>query len=257
MPPPDEVKLGPLTSTVLDGAVWREMSQFPASQVWADEVERILCFLQARDVFDHFLPRLRAREREGALAEGRAAFFFHRHGFQILRWEPEAVPNHPGDIEIRWQQGEPVFVEVKAPGWEGELTAEEISDDRTRLPKYINAEARAIDPTERVLYSVRKALPKLAQDRANLVVAVDDLFVSPVELPKTYLSAVLAHSLESTEFARVGGVLLLNPVSHGDFVEYRKYFVPSAAAEHALPDNIRAELIAGNSDRQRPWRLRE
>ena len=257
MPPPDEVRLGPLTSTVLDGAVWRDGSQFPAFQVWADEVERVLSFLQARGVFARFLPRLRAREREGALAEGRAAFFFHRNGFHILRWEPEAVPNHPGDIEIQWQQREPVFVEVKGPGWKGELSADEIGGQRTWLPKYINAEARAIEPTERVLYSVRKALPKLAGHRANLVVAVDDLFVSPVELPKDYLAAALARSLEPTEFARVGGVLLLNPVSHGDFVEYRKYFVPNAAAEHPLPHDIRAGFIAGNSDPQGPRWLRE
>lgn len=163
MPPPDGVNLGPLTRGVLDGAVWREESQFPASQVWADEVERVLSFLRAQDVFARFLPRLRAREREGALAEARAAFFLHRNGFRILRWESEEVPNHPGDLEIQWQEGERVFVEVKGPGWEGELTAEERRDGRTRLPKYINAEARAIEPTERVLYAVQKALPKLAR----------------------------------------------------------------------------------------------
>jgi hypothetical protein len=107
------------------------------------------------------------------MAEARAAFFFHRNGFQILRWEPEEVPDHPGDLDIQWQESEPIFVEVKGPDWEGELTEAERVAGRTSLPKYINAEGRAIVPQERVLYAITRALPKLAEQRANLVVVVD------------------------------------------------------------------------------------
>ena len=151
MPPPSEINLGSLTQTVLDGAVWRNESEFPAFQTWADEVERVFSFLVAQNVFERFLPRLRARERDGALAEARAGFFFHRNRFHILDWEPIAVPNRPGDIEIQWQDGEPLFIEVKGPGWEGELSPEEIRSGRQHLPKYVNAEGRAVGPTERVL----------------------------------------------------------------------------------------------------------
>jgi hypothetical protein len=76
MPPPDEVKLGPLTRTVLDKAEWRASSQSPAFQVWADEAEQIFAFLEAQGVVDRFLPRLcaRAREKTAAMAEARAGF---------------------------------------------------------------------------------------------------------------------------------------------------------------------------------------
>jgi hypothetical protein len=259
MPPPDEVNLGPLTRTVLDRAAWRAESQYPAFQVWADEAERLFAFLEAQGAFDRFLPRLCAREREktAALAEARAGFFFHRNGFRILRWEPEEVAGRPGDLEIQWRDSEPIFVEVKGPDWEGELTDAERRAGRKDFPKYINAEGRAIAPQERVVYAITKALPKLAERRANLVVVVDDLFVSPVELPKDHLTAVVANALADPTCHFVGGVFLLNPVSYGDFVEYRKYFVPNIGAVHPLPDVVTEGLAAGNNDPQGPRWLKE
>ncbi len=207
--------------------------------------------------FERFLPRLQARERKGALAEARAGFFFHRNGFRILCWEPVAVSNHHGDIEIQWRDNEPVFVEVKAPGWEGELSAEDLRADRKSLPKYVNAEGRIVDPAERVLYAVEKALSKLAPNRANLVVVVDDLFVSPVQLSKGYLKAVVARGLADRGCRLVGGILLLNPVSYGRFVEYRKYFMANVGADHPMPEAVRDGLVAGNSDPHGPRWLRE
>jgi len=87
---------------MLDGAASRESSEFPASQDWADDVERVLSFLVAQDRFGHFLPAFRGRERQrvAALAEARTGFFFHRIGFDILRWEPEAVAGRPGDLKF-------------------------------------------------------------------------------------------------------------------------------------------------------------
>jgi hypothetical protein len=148
MPAPDEVILGPLTRLVVGNAKWRESSQYPAFQVWADEAERLFAFLEAQSMFERFLPRLCAREREktAAMAEARTGFFFHRNGFRILRWEPEEVKDHPGDLDIQWRNCEPIFVEVKAPDWEGELTERERHEGRKDLPKYINAEGRAIAP---------------------------------------------------------------------------------------------------------------
>lgn len=259
MPPPDDVNLGPLTRMVVHRAEWRESSQYPASQAWADEAERLLAFLQAQDVLGRFLPRLCAREREktAALAEARAAFFFYRNGFRILQWEPAEVPNRPGDLDIQWRDGEPMFVEVKAPDWEGELTDGERRHGRKNLPKYINSEGRAIAPHERVLYAINKALPKLVDHRANLVVVVDDLFVSPVEMPREYLSSFVAEHLTRPQCQLVGGVLLLNPVSYGGFVEYRKYFVPNVGAGRPLPDAVTKGLVAGNRDPDGPRWLRE
>jgi hypothetical protein len=62
---------------ILDRAAWREESEFPASQDWADEAERVLSFLVVNGVFGHFLPAFLGRERQfkAALAEARTAFF--------------------------------------------------------------------------------------------------------------------------------------------------------------------------------------
>lgn len=252
MPPPEHVTLGPLTRTVLDGAVWREQSLFPVSQVWADEVERVLAFLSAQGVFETFLPRLRAREseRDGALAEARVGFFFHRNGFRILQWEPAEVPDHPADIEIQWRDTDSIFVEVKGPGWEGELSPREHQDRRQHLPKYNEhkSEARSTDPIERVFYGVSKALPKLPIHRINLVVIVDDLFFSPLDLPQSYVADALAYGIRDPIYETVGGVFLLNPVACGDSVEYRKYFLANPAAAQPLPQAVFEGLAAGSSD---------
>ena len=254
MPPPDDVNLGSLTRTMLDRAAWRMASVFPATQNWADEVERILCFLDVQGVLDSFLPRLCAREneRDGAMAEARTGFFLARNGFRILRWEPEEVRNRPGDLDIQWRDSEPIFVEVKGPGWEGELSQDALEAGRQHLPKYINAEARAIDPSERVAFAVQKALPKLAATRVNLVVVVDDLFMSPTEIPKSILNGRLERVLADPQYRVVAGIFMLNPVSYGGDVEYRTHFVPNANAERRLPEAVNKGFLADNRNPHGP-----
>lgn len=257
MPPPSSIRLGPITRTVLNSSCWSANSVFPATQNWADEVERVLSFLEAQAVLDRFFPRLVAREWGGALAEARTGFFFYRNGFRILRWEPEVVPRRPGDLEVQWHDTSPIFVEVKGPGWEGELSPDEIADGRQHGDKYINAEARSVGPISRVVYAMEKALPKLDAALSNLVVVVDDLFISPTELPKGYLVSSLAHEIRAAHLRRIGGLFLINPVSHGGPVEYRKYFVPNPDAATALPAAVAEGLIMGNADPQGPRWSRE
>ena len=113
---------------MVEGSVWLDKSVFPAHQEWADETEKVLAFLESQGVLDSMMSRLTAREseRDGALAEARTGFFFSRNGFRIVEWEPEAVMGRPGDLEIQWRDTPTIFVEVKGPGWEGELSDEEI-----------------------------------------------------------------------------------------------------------------------------------
>jgi hypothetical protein len=54
--------------------------------------------------------------------------------------------DRPGDLEVRWRDSESIFAEVKGPGWDGELTQEEIKTGRQHAPKYSNAEARFVNP---------------------------------------------------------------------------------------------------------------
>jgi hypothetical protein len=165
----------------------------------------------------------------------------------------------PGDLEICWRDTEPIFVEVKGPGWEGELSPEEIRAGRQFLPKYINADARAVGPVKSVAYAIGKALPKFAPDRINLVVVVDDLFLSPTEMPKEILAGQISRELADPRFSSVGAVFLLNPVSysgHGQ-VEYRKFFISNEAATRPLPTAVQQGLLAGNVDPQGPWWSRD
>ena len=245
MPPPENVKLGTLTRTIVDRAVWREKHPFPAHQAWADEIERVLAFLESQNQFDRFQSRLCAWERDGALAEARAGFYFHRNGFRILQWEPVAIAKIPGDIEICWRDTEPIFLEVKCPSWEGELQKDEIMAGRTKHPKYINAEGHWIDPVERVIYAVGKSLPKFSPDRPNLVVVVDDLFVSPLEIPSSFVTGRLAEELEDVRYNKVSGVFLLSPVVYFDKpVEYRAFFVLGNGKP--LPDPVKSAFLGEN-----------
>jgi hypothetical protein len=245
---------------MLDRAAWRSTSVFPSTQKWADETERILSFLDVQDVLDDFLPRLCAREseRDGAMAEARAGYFFTRNGFRILVWEPEEVANHPGDLEIQWRASEPIFVEVKGPGWEGELSQEALDSGRQRLPKYIQGETRSVDPTERVAFAIGKAVPKLAANRVNLIVVADDLFISPTEIPTSLLNSRVQRALEDPRYRVVSGVLMLNAVSYSEAaaVEYRTFFVPNAEAERLLPEAVSSGFLADNLNPHGPRRAR-
>ena len=231
---------------LINRSVWSASSVFPSGQEWADDTERILGFLEAQGVLDAFLPRLLVREWEGAFAEARVGYFFKRNGFKILNWEPMEVPDRPGDIDIQWMDTEPIFVEVKGPGWEGELAAE-VRNDRKLLPKYINGEARVLDTTGPLVKAIDKAIPKFAAARANVVAIADDLFMSPLELPLDFLEAKIERHLSKAECVCVGGVLFLYPVKVVDRpLEYRHYFISNSAASRPLPDTVVQGLTAGN-----------
>lgn len=242
-----EVMIGPLTKKVLGGSVDCSRYHFLASQAWAGDFEEIIGFLNAQGVLDRFLPRLRARERPGAIAEARTGMILSRIGFHICRWGPLEVPGHPGDLEIRWQEGESVFVEVKRPGWEGELSETERQTNRQDLPKHINAEVRSVAPHERVMFAVQKAMPKLARHRANLVAVVDDLFVSPLDLGSN-TTAAISYRLADPQYRLVGGVFLLNPVCYDEVVLYRWDLVTNPDAEHPLPAATCKRLARDNCD---------
>jgi hypothetical protein len=165
------------------------------------------------------------------------------------------VPGVPGDLEIVWRDTEPIFLEVKCPRWEGELTDEEIRTGRTQRPKYINAEGRPIDPAERVIYVVGKALPKFSPIRVNLAVVVDDLFVSPLDFPSDVVCGRIARELANVRYATVSGVFLLNPVVYQAEVEYRALFIPGSG--RPLPEPVKAAFQAENARPKTPAWFRE
>jgi hypothetical protein len=260
--PPERIRIGPLSRYVLERAEWLGEDDFPASQEWADELERLLCHLQVQGRLDLLLPRLTAmdgKHRDSALAEARVSFLFKRIGFRILGYDPPGADGYEGDLLMQWPGTEPIFVEVKAPSWRGEITPEK-REDRKRLtttqkqeiktrhqePKYKDLEFMWIDPAGQVLDVVgRNALKKLQDDQPNLVVVADDLFVSAVHLPT--LAAKAKQCMSDPRWNRLGGLLLVKAVvpaasewSILPQVEYGIHFIENLAAlkSCALPANV-------------------
>ena len=87
--PPTSVRLGPLTQQLLSGACWHGLDEFPAWQVWADDVEHVLSFLDSEERLATFLDVVQGvrtpQHRNACLAEARAAFHLSRNGFRIVQ----------------------------------------------------------------------------------------------------------------------------------------------------------------------------
>jgi hypothetical protein len=218
-----DVKVGPYTRQVIKEAVWRADGS-PRNQGTANDWEHHFSWAHRHGQFDRFLPRLQARprERDAAIAEIRAAHFLESLGFSIISWEPAAT-ERPGEFEIQWPDTAPVFVEVKRPTWESELSEDERAT-RKQLPKALNGDGRWTDTRVEVHYAAQKTIGKLPIDRPSLLVIVDDLVKSAVrDLEAGDLSELLA----APDFIGLGGILCIDAQwikSDGSGVDYSALF---------------------------------
>lgn len=57
-----------------------------------------------------------------------------------MGWEPLGNDGARGEYSVAHEGEDSIFVEVKSPGWEGELGLEERLAGRTKKPKYIVGE---------------------------------------------------------------------------------------------------------------------
>ncbi len=246
-----QIQLGPLGSAICNDAGWEGQNGFPSNQLWADELERVLSFLQVQGQFERYLPMLRGTlaQRDGALAEARVAFFFHRNGFSIVAWEPTGLSNKLGEFEIQWPGTQPIFVEVKGPRWEGELSDAERKGPRRKKPRYVNAEARWVDPIERVVYEAGKAAPKFLPNKPNLlVVAGYLLFLTPRELPRNIVEPRIKSALSDKKFSTIGGIMIFDALCKGGPVDYEIVFINNSSAEPlcAIPEIVAKGLVEAN-----------
>jgi hypothetical protein len=260
------VRLGRFGGIVCSGARWADEDGYPGWQVWANELEHLCMFLEGQREFHRFLPRLRDQTREhrnAALGEIRAAFVLANTGFQITAWEPVAVPGRPGDLEVVIEDNATrIFVETKAPTWQGEVWKdgtcdEDFKRDRVKKEKYLAFEGGAVGPVVTPMNIVRdNAVPKLADDRPNLVVIADDMKVSPVGVPG--LAEQVNKITKGGGFERVGAVMFIDPDPIADDVIYRMQFVENASALPLvrLPEAA-ARLLAAEETRSLNDRKRE
>lgn len=144
---------------------------------------------------------------------------------------------------MRWQQTTPIFVEVKHPTWESELSEEERDAGRKDQPQHINAETRWLDTDGSLEYSVQKSLRKFSPDRPNLVVVSANLFVMPTDGAD---HDSILYWLKKAEYAIVGAILILDPILYAGKtqIEYKTIYVENPQA-FGKPCQLPAEVTDG------------
>jgi hypothetical protein len=261
--------LGPLTQRLLSGPKWQGADQFPARQVWADDIESVLAFLDRENRLPAFLAMNQKtrtpQHRDASLAEARGSYFLNQNGFRILQWEPQGEGTTKGEVLVSYPGSPEIFVEVKQPSWHGEFlplaTAErkrlspaETAQryQRMKQGKFLPGvlEGGAVGSHHFAMSVIRRnALPKFTDQRPNLAIVADDCKVTVVGIPSLseYVQQEFlqpAHDPEDPDdrwtYERLGGVLFLQPESTGTTVEYKVDFVvnPSVLPSCALPPPV-------------------
>jgi len=241
----------PLLHDLAQGAQWVGKDDFPSCREWADEHEAWLRFLKGAGALDRYLPRLRGpkEKRDEWFAEIAVAYFLvTRCGLRIFEWEPPGAGGTAGEFLVGVDRRKPIFVEVKSPGWEGEIAEDEgQSSPRLQQPKYISGDARATAPWASARHAVKKAYPKMPDTMPTLLVINDDLMVPLVNWGKGIIdmglytpksprqdSGYLAEDgpFVDGRYERLGGVGVFNVCLGSTGIEYRFELFENP---HALP----------------------
>jgi hypothetical protein len=244
---------------VAQGAQWVGTDEFPSCAAWADEHETWLQFVKGEGALDRYLPRLKGpkERRDEAFAEIAVAYFFAAGcGLSIREWEPRGAGAKVGEFLIGFDGREPIFIEVKSPGWEEEIAkVEGQASSRLQQPKYISDEARATAPWASVRHAVKKAYPKMPDSMPTLLVINDDLVVPLLDWGNHVTEMGLytrkspcqdsGYLAEDGPFAdnrceRLGGVGVFNVRLLAEGVEYRfaLFENPHALPAVVLPPNV-------------------
>ena len=257
--PPNDIILGLLTRYILNNAKWESVDQFPAWQGYADEVEQVLRHLEVRGRFKAMYPRLHdmdVQHRDAALAEARVSFFLDRLGFRILKYDPPGANGNEGDLVVEWPGSPEIFVEIKAPSWRSEvvpddaarakMTTEQWEAVKARLqqPKYGNQQGGAFNSATPILDVIaRNALKKLFDDRPNLIVVLDDLFVPAIGFP-TFESQAEDEVFSLPNGSKLGGILLFN-VQLSRTIEYSIQYIANRTAlpKCSLPEAVERGFV--------------
>jgi hypothetical protein len=250
-----------LSQRLLREARWRGKDKYPSTSQYFRELEGLLGFIQAHGRLDSYWPRLvseRPQQRDDALQEIRVARFLTTNGFPVLQWEPPGNGNLTGEFTVQALPSAPTFVEVKCPGWEGELNDEERAAGRKDQGKYGKLEGRAVGPSLKIRESILKAYPKFLPNQPSLLVIADDFFVPlaswgdlPADgalfLPRATLGGEPG-SFTTARFENLGGLAFFKQEVEVDLLrdlsdkplryEFALYLNPMARPETSLPRTL-------------------
>jgi hypothetical protein len=246
---------GPLTTSLKADAAWEVKypdDKYPAWQDYADECETLLSFAQIHGVLDRFRPRLcdKPSKRDEALAELRVEYFLESSGFPIVDFEPKDAGNRTLECSIALGQGQNGLVEVKSPGWESELTDQEIKAGRQKQPKYQHLQGRAAGPVPIIQRAVNKALPKFTGKAPTILFIADDCFMhvgewghGPLQMALTQNSITYGPGLFNLlEYATIGAVCLFwdLAIAGKPGIQYNTTSLvnPNAAPSAKIPDHL-------------------
>jgi hypothetical protein len=145
--------------------------------MFADELEDLLALAESAGVLGMYSKELRGRanQRDSAIEELRVAKVLSDKAFPVVEWRPIGSGPKEGEFLVRDPDGVGIFVEVKSPGWESEVSQEERLAGRLNEPKYRDAEAFYGNSGRGVRFAMDKAYAKFHPANCNLLVVADDL----------------------------------------------------------------------------------
>jgi hypothetical protein len=234
---------------VISGARWTD--PYPAWQKDADELEEALNFAKVKGQWDAYLGALQGSnsQRDSALMELRVAKHLEGSGFPVVSWRPVGADNNEGEYIVQGPSMQQTFVEVKSPGWEGEVAPEERKAGRLEQPKYVDLDGRAVAPWLKIRYAVDKAYKKFRAEMPNLLVIADDLFVSLEHVTELHAGQALYSKSRAqpgyftdARYDKLGGVgfFWLDVREQNVSYQMRLFLNPHALGGTALPPDIQA-----------------
>ncbi len=168
-----------LFDQIFSGSWWAKQKDFPPCDEWKGKVEKYLQFMQDKGWLDLIKPKLQRRNYDSFLSEIFAAYFIETIlGFEATRWNPETTKHgHSVEFCIKDKSGDKIFCEVKSPGWQGQLTKDEIDKGRAKEPKYLKSgNARYVAPYINIRETIKKSYRKFLSAKQNLLIITDNLF---------------------------------------------------------------------------------
>ena len=115
-------RLGPAARKLISPDKWTD--DYPAWEAYSRELDALVDWASVKSCLWRFESRLESKDkqRDEALAEMRLAFLLDNVGFPIAEWDPPGANGKKGEYLLATREKTDVFVELKALGWESELT---------------------------------------------------------------------------------------------------------------------------------------
>lgn len=173
-------RLGPVARKLLSPDAWTD--GYPGPVAYVKELDVLLKFADEKGCLPRFVPNLEARnnQRDEALNELRLAYLLENLDFPVTQWDPPGLKGKVGEFLLNSPERTAIFTEIKSPGWESQLSPDEIKAGRAKQPKYIGRGVGKIGNWKAVhrCISSPRTYPKFSSNQSNLLIISDDLRLS-------------------------------------------------------------------------------